>query len=199
MGRLVGPRPQVDQPSTREAAFEVERLVVARPCPDCEVDALPEPLDRLRRIGIGREDFVGHAAHEADVEPSAGDAIDHGHLFGDAQRIAAVRHRIAENADAALSGLARQDGRGQRRGDVEARRGLVMLVDHMMEAEIIGDHVFVEISVVEVGPDLRIVMPARQRHPHRAQRVDGRQMRVGHLGKMPNVHSGSSGNDPARA
>jgi len=74
-----------------------------------------------------------------------------------------------------------------------------MLVDHVMEAEIIGDHVFVEISVVEVGPDLRIVMPARQRHAHRAQRVDGRKMRVGHLGKMPNVHSGSSGNDPARA
>src|SRR6476660_3189669 len=73
----------------------------------------------------------------------------------------------------------------------------MMLVDHVMETEIVGDHVLVEIPVVEVGADLRIVVPTRQRHPHRAQRIEGRQMRIRHLGKMPNVHSGSSGNDPA--
>ena len=69
---------------------------------DREVDALPQALDRLRRIGVGREDFVGHAAHETDIEPTARYAVDHRHLFGDAQRVAAVGDRIAENADAAF-------------------------------------------------------------------------------------------------
>ena len=44
----------------------------------------------------------------------------------------------------------------------EARRGLVVLVDHQIEAELVGNDVFVEIAVVEIGADLRIEDAVRQ-------------------------------------
>ena len=80
-----------------------------RPRLDDEIDAFPQALDGLRRVGIGGEDLVGHAAHEADIEAAARDAVDHRHFLGDADRIAAVGDRIAENADAALARLAREN------------------------------------------------------------------------------------------
>jgi hypothetical protein len=67
----------------------------------------------------------------------------------------------------------------------------MVLVEHVVEAELVGDDVLVEISVVEIGADLRVEVLARQAHPDRAQRLERRQMRVRHLGKVPDVHSRS--------
>ena len=47
---------------------------------------------------------------------------------------------------------------------MQPTRGM-MLVEHDVEAELVGDDVLVEIAIVEVGADLRIEQPVRDRHP----------------------------------
>ena len=53
----------------------------------------------------------------------------------------------------------------------------MMLVDHAVEADLVGQHILVEIHVVEPGTDLRVVDPVRQIDPHRGELIVGRQMR----------------------
>ena len=79
--------------------------------------------------------------------------VDHRHLLGDAHRLAAVGDRIAEDQDARVPGLAGQDRGRQRRAGIDAARRRMMLVEHDVEAELVGDAVLVEIAVVEVGAD----------------------------------------------
>jgi hypothetical protein len=65
MRALIGPRPDIDGAAVGEAAFEPERTIVGGPRLHDQIDALPQPLDCLGRIGVGGIDLVGHAAHEA--------------------------------------------------------------------------------------------------------------------------------------
>src|SRR5438309_1191311 len=64
---LVGPRPKIDRAAAREAAFEIERFLVAGPSLYRQVDALPQPFNGLRRVGVCGKDFVGHPTHETYV------------------------------------------------------------------------------------------------------------------------------------
>ncbi len=192
MGRLVGARPKVDGALVGELAFKIERAFGVRPGLRHKVDAFPQPLDGLRRVAVGGEHFVRHAAHEADIETAARDAIDHRHLFGDADRVLTIGDRIAENADPALARLAREDGGGQRRAGVDAGRRLMMLVEQHVEADFVGKHVFVEIAVVKISANLGIEELAGDRHAHRRQGVERRQVRIGHLGEVPGVHGAAS-------
>ncbi len=45
---------------------------------------------------------------------------------------------------------------------VHAGRGLVMLVEHQVEAELVGEQIFVVIAMEQIGRDLRIERPVRQ-------------------------------------
>ena len=47
------------------------------------------------------------------LEAPARNAVDHRHFFGDAERVTTVGDRIAQNADASLARLARQNGGGR--------------------------------------------------------------------------------------
>ena len=165
---------------------------MGRPGLDAEVDAFPQPLERLGRVGVGGEDLIGHAAHEAGIEPAARDHVDHRHFLGDAHRVGAVGHRVAEDADARPLGLAREDRGRERRGDVGAGGGLVMLVEHDVEAELVGEHVLVEVAMVEVRADLGIIVLAGNAHPDRIDGVEVGEVGIGHLGEVPAAHVGVS-------
>src|SRR5262245_41082277 len=64
-----------------------------------------------------------------------------------------------------------------------------MLVEHDVEAELVGNDVLVEIAVVEVGADLGIEQAARDRHPRVLEGVERRQVRVGHFREVPGAHA----------
>ena len=136
--------------------------------------------------------LVRHAAHEPAIEPAAGDAVDHRHFLGNADRLAAIGDRIAEDADTAALGLPRDDRGRERHRRIDASCGLMVLVHHVVEAELVGDDVFVEVAVVEVCPDLRIEDPARDRHPHAVELVERRQIGIGHFGEMVELHGRSA-------
>jgi hypothetical protein len=40
----------------------------------------------------------------------------------------------------------------------------MMLVEHEIEAELVGDAIFVEVTVIEIGADLRIEIAVQDRH-----------------------------------
>ena len=84
--------------------------------------------------------------------------------------------------------LPREDREIERRAGVEAGRGLMVLVDHHVEAGVVGFQVLVEIAVIEVRADPGIIEPVRDRHPHVVELVERRQMRIGHLGEVPGFH-----------
>ena len=102
-------------------------------------------------VAVGREDLVRHAAHESGFEPAMREHVDHGHLLGDAHRLAAVGDRIAEDEKPGLLGEPRQGSQHQRSGGVDAGRGLMMLVEHDLHAFVFGDQPFVDVAVVERG------------------------------------------------
>ena len=133
MRLLIGARPDVDLPMMKEAAFPAKRSVVRGPRFQDQIVRLPEALAHPQRARVGRGNLVGHAAHEADLDSSARQIIDHRHLLGHAHGLAAVGDRIAEQQQSRAAGLARQHAEHDRRGGVEAGRGLMMLVEHEVQ------------------------------------------------------------------
>ena len=69
----------------------------------------------------------------------------------DAQRIGPMADRIAEHQDARALGRARQHREADDRGGVHAGRGLMMLVEHQVETELVREQVFVVIAMEEIG------------------------------------------------
>ena len=185
---LVRRGPNVDAAFMPVGALVVERAVTGGPGLEDQLEAVPQPLHGLGRIGVGGEELVRYAAHESGIEAAAGDAIHHRHLLGDAHRIGAVGDGIAQHQDPALSRFPRQDGGGQGYRGVEAGGRLVMFVEHQVEAKIVGDDVFIEIAVVQIGADLGIEDGVGQADPVGWVAFWGRQMRVGHLREIPGVH-----------
>ena len=188
MGLLVGTRPYIDLALVDETAFVVERAVMGGPRLDDQVDGLPHALARRRRVGVRRQQLVGHAAHEAAIQPPARDVVHHRHLLGTADRVGQIGDRVAEDADARVPGLARQDGAGQRRRRKQACRRLVVLVDHDVQAEFVGQNMLVEIHVVKIGADLGVVHAARQVDAHRGVFVLRRKMRPRKFGEVVGFH-----------
>ena len=72
-----------------------------------------------------------------------------------AQRIGPVADRIAEHQEPRLFGGARRDGEPDHHRR-HAGRGLVMLVEHDVEAELVGELPLVVIAMEQVGGDARI-------------------------------------------
>ena len=164
------------------------RAVVAGPGLDDEVHRLPLALVHAHRIAVGRQHLVGHAAHEAAFEPPFREDVDHRHLLGDAHRLPAVGDRIAEDQQPRLLGQPRQRGQHQRRRRIDAGRGLMMLVEHDLDALVLGDQPLVDVAVVERGALRRIVVAVGQRDADRLVFVGGRQVRIGVLAEVPRFH-----------
>ena len=123
MRLLVGPRPDVHRALVPEAALVVERAVVRRPGAHDEIDPVPQPLDRLasgwcwRRRPRRRR----RARSRQSSRPREMQSII---AISSATRIGSLRlaDRVAEDADARLLRLAREDRGGERRGGVDAGR-----------------------------------------------------------------------------
>ena len=181
-------RPDVDGAMVKEAALMAKEAVVVGPAFDDEVERLPMALVHAHRVAVGREDLVRHAAHESGFEPAMREHIDHGHLLGDAHRLAAVGDRIAENEKPGLLGEPRERSQHERSGGVDAGRGLMMLVEHDLDPFVLRDQPFIDVTVVEGGALDRIVDAVGQRHPYRWIGLGGRQERVRGFAEVPRSH-----------
>ena len=176
-------RPDVDLPVVEILALPVEQLVVRRHRLDDEIERLPEAVhDRDRVLVRGRE-FVRHALDEAHVEPAARQHVDGRKLLGAAQRIGPVADRIAEHQEPRVLGDAREHREPAHHGRGHAGRGLVMLVEHDVEAEPVGDLPFVVVAVEQVGRDLRIAFAVEQIDAQRAGMLVPRRV-IGLLGEL---------------
>ena len=173
-------------------ALPVERLVVARHRLDDEVVRLPEAVHHADRVLVGGRELVGHALDEAHVEPAARDHVDGRKLLGAAQRVGPVADRIAEHQEPRVLGLPRQHRQPDDHRRRHAGRGLMMLVEHDVEAELVGQQPFVVVAVKQVGRDLRVALAVRQVDAQRALVVLPR-VRIGLLGEMIDFHVLSSG------
>ena len=117
-----------------------------------------------------------------------GNYVDHRHLLRDADRLAAVGQRIAEQQNPRVLGLTREDAGDYRDRRDRAGRGLVMFVQHDVEAEFVGEAPFVEAAVIDVGALSRVIMLGRQRHAHRIICFGIGQIRVGGFAEVPDSH-----------
>ena len=110
-------RPDVDVALLVVAAVERERVRVL-PGLHHQVVRLVVALAQLRRVlAVGEAVVHRRADRKAGDQPTAGDAVDHRELLGDAGRRVVQRQRVAHHADRRVGGAA-----GQRRGDQVGRR-----------------------------------------------------------------------------
>ena len=79
--------------------------------------------------------------------------------------------RIAQNENARALALPRHDRQADDRGRVHAGGGLVMLIQHQVEAEIVSEQILIVIAVKQIGRDLRVERPVRQIDPQIAVRI----------------------------
>ncbi len=179
MRLLVRPRPHVHILEVIVLALEGERARLG-PRLHHEVVRLLEALVRVGRVGAHRVVFGADAAHHAGDQPAAGDAVDHGVLFGDVERMLAQAERIAEDRDLGVLGAPRQRRRGNDRRGHQAVGVLVMLVHRdAVEAELGRHFELVEIAVVELVAFLRIEVRVRQHHPGGAVLVLEAHVQIG--------------------
>ena len=156
MRLLVGARPDVDRAVVEMRPLPVERAVMAGHRLQDQIVRLPEAVDQIGRVGVGRRDLERHALDKPHIEPAARDDVDDRIFLGDADRVVAVADRHAERQQPHLLGLARQDRHRDRAHRIGAGRRRVVLVGHDVDAELVAQRPFVEIAVVEVGADFRV-------------------------------------------
>ena len=158
MRLLIGPRPDIDAAILEMLALPGKRSVMRRHRLENEIMRFPEAIHHVHRFGVGGHDLVGDALDESHLQPSAGNHIDDRHFLRHAQRVVAVRNGRAQPEESRALGLAGEDGERQmHRGAHASGRG-VMLVDDDVETELVREHPFVEVAVVEARSDLRIAM-----------------------------------------
>src|SRR6185312_16158950 len=87
-----------------------------------------------------------------------------------------------------LFGDARQRGQKERRRRIDAGRRLMMLVEHDLDAFLLGDLPLVDVAVVKRGALPRIVDAVRQTDADRFVFFRRRQIGVGRLAEMPRSH-----------
>ena len=165
MRLLVRPRPDVHVFEVIVPALEGE-WSRPRPALHHEIVRLLEARVGECRIGAHRVIFGADAAHHAADQPPAGDAVEHGVLLRQRERMLAQAERVAEDRDLGVLGAPRQRGGHDHRRRHQPVGVLVMLVDgDAVEAELGGKLELIEIAVVELVAFLGIEIAVRQHHP----------------------------------
>ena len=118
----------------------------------------------VREVGVH-----GGADRKAGDEPTAGDAVEHGKLFGNPDRRIVQRDRVADDANCRLAG-APCEGRSD---DIRARHQavavLVMFVAaNPVETDRLSKLELVEVGIVDTICFFRIEQRIRDIYPHRA-------------------------------
>jgi len=181
-------RPDIDGAVMKETALVAERPVVMGPAFDDEVERFPMALVHAYGVAVGGQHLVRHAAHEARLKPPVREHVDHRHLLGDAHRLAAIGDGIAEDEKPRLAGESRQCRQHERRRRIDAGGGLMMLVEHDLDALVLGDQPFVDEPVIERSALDRVVHPIGQRHAYGRIGFSGRQVGIGVFAEMPGSH-----------
>ena len=198
MRLLPDARPDIHLAIVEILAFPVEGAVMRRHRLDDEIMRLPEAVHQINRILVRGRDLVGNALDETHIEAAARDHVDGRELLGDAQRIGTMPDRIAEHQEPRLFGRARQNRKPDDDRRRHAGRGLMMLVEHDVEAEIVDRLVFVVIAVKQVGGDARIAFAIGKDHAQRAfMLVPGRV--IGLFAELIDPHATRSCALPAKA
>ena len=142
------PRPRIEITVGVEIAVIFGRAVL-RPGLQDNVDRLAITRPRGRRVDRVGPVFHAGAERKRDFEPALREHVEHGVFFGQAVRIFEIGRRTPD-ADFGVLDL-----RDKRRGDQVRRRhhavgGVVMLVDDdPVKAELVGQHQFGEIALVQ--------------------------------------------------
>ena len=171
-------------------AFPAERPR-RRPRLEHELVGFLESLPVVGRLGVVGDAFAAGTAHPAGHEPAPRDQVDGRQRLGQPQRIVPDRDHVAEQDDLGLFGLTGQNRRFDVHDPAHAERRRVMLVEHQhVEAHLLGVELFVEIAVVKVGPEHRVIAPIAH---HQVQHVDPalHQVRVliRPLGEVADLHA----------
>jgi hypothetical protein len=64
----------------------------------------------------------------------------------------------------------------------------MMLIDHAIQTEFIGQNVLIKIRVIEIGTLLRVENRAREIYPHGGKLIVRREIGPGELGKVIKFH-----------
>jgi len=158
MGLLQGPHPGID------VAIVV---VLALPAPgagggpglDKEVVGLLEPL----AVEVGRRvmgiTLASATSDKAGHQASVGDHVDHGKLLGKPQGVVPDGEDIAQDDYLGLVGDAGQDGSADVGDALHTEGSAVVLVEHEgIEAHFLGVHLLVQVTVVEAGANVGVVV-----------------------------------------
>ena len=184
-------RPDVDVALLVEAAVEGEGVGVGPGAQDQVVRLVVAVAQQRRVLAVGVAGVHRRADREAGDQPSAGDHVDHGELFGHAGRRVVQRQRVAHDADRRIGGAARQRGRDQvgRRHQAIAV-GVVLVHAHRVEAAVGGVFELVHEVVVHVVRAARIEQRGVDVDPDRGVLVAeaGRQLGVGHQVEPHQAH-----------
>ena len=175
-------------------AFEAERACL-RPCPGNQLVCFLEALPVERGIDAGGELLLAAAAHEARHQPALGDHVDHRQFFGETNRVLRQRQRIAQHDDLHLLGHAGQEGGEDVGLGLHAERRVVVLIQHdAVDADLLGQHVLLDVVVVEPGALDRIEMLVGE-HQRRGAEIAASLLRIGRhrlLGEIHQVHGNYS-------
>src|SRR5215510_7717440 len=158
MGLLDRQAPRVDETIVEMLALIAKRTGLG-PRLDHHFMCFVEVLAIEGGVGIGGELFATATAYPPSDQPAAGDHVDHAELFGEAQRIAYYRQRVAQENDFYLLGDTCQNCSFDVHHRAHAKGGVVMLVQHhAVEAELFGEDLLVEILIEQLSALDRIEM-----------------------------------------
>ena len=143
-------RPRVDDSVLVVAALPAEGSGTG-PGRDDQVVGLFKALAVVGRVDAGGELLGAAAADEAGDEAAAGDHVDHGQLFGQADRVVGQRQRVAEQDDLDPLGRASEDRSPDVALGLHAEGRVVVLVEHdPVDADFFGQLVLGQPVVVEL-------------------------------------------------
>src|SRR5262249_47826240 len=187
---LIGARPDVDVTMSKMLALPTERAVTMDERLADEIDALPQPLFVLHGIGVVRGHLAAAGLYQPDLEAAARYDVDHRVFLGDPDRVLAQGNQRAEAQNARLASLPRNHADEGRVGADQAVDAGVMLGGHDVKPNVVGDQIFVQRFVEQIGGDLGVAIFVGQARAHRSGGVEHvlRDERVGHFAAVKGPH-----------
>ena len=133
------------------------------------------------------------ATHPSGDEATVGDEVDHGKLLDQPEGVVPEGKDVAEEDYLGVLGDAGEDGGLDVGGAAHAEGGGVVLIEHKaVEPRFVGVDFFVEVAVIEIGADLRVVDLVAEGQVLDGQagspEIAGLWVLIGSLGKVTYEH-----------
>ena len=130
-----------------------------RPGFDDEIVGFLETFPVVWRLSVVGDAFATGTANPAGDEAAAGDHVDFREFFGKPEGVIPDGEDVTEEDDLCALGDASEDGCLDVHHSAHAEGRAVMLVEHeAVEAHLLGVDLFVEVAVIEVGAEFRVVL-----------------------------------------